>query len=70
MAPALHRWYRLPMLIAGHHTFEVLPAPDGKYIVFVNREAIAEHPTRELAAAHCERLKQRDAESRSERNPE
>jgi hypothetical protein len=46
------------MLIAGHHTFEVLPAPGGMYIVFVNREAVAEHPTRELAAAHCERLKQ------------
>lgn len=58
------------MIIAGHHTFEVLPAPGGKYIVFVNREAVAEHSTHEQAAAHCERLKQRDAESLSERNPE
>lgn len=58
------------MLIAGIHTFEVLPAPGCKYIVLVDREVVAEHPTREQAIAHRERLWQRAAESESEPIPE
>jgi len=45
-------------MLYGQNTFEVLPAPGGKFRVFVNKQAVAEHACPRDAEAHCERLKQ------------
>jgi hypothetical protein len=67
MVPVSGCCYFRQMSSVGNKIFEVLPAPGGRFIVMVNLVAITEHSCPIRAAAHCERLRLRDGQAKTDR---